>query len=353
MNKKRASSTVFVIIFFVLFLAFTTFAVDGTIIFTTRAKLQNATEQSALAGASEFVNSPGAVSSTAQNTFNILKADGLSNATATVSVDGSSKKVLVSTTMPAQPFFLALLGVAKIDLKAKACAVSEELPVTAHYTGVNWVNPSAAYLSDILSRDTNLNDTAIILPLGDTISASYASGFPYFDLIDEGEDALSLGPGGFVTIKLPAPILDKPGYDLHIKEAGFAKEGYMVFAGLDVNPDKPYVQHNNQGDGIKWINMTCTATPSIAGATDYATTNLGASSQQKVYGSAYFDIGAGCLGDVKMAKYIRIIDDNEETAYINGDKKKLYGEASTATAGADIEEVRVLNHVKLIKQSTL
>ena len=58
-----------------------------------------------------------------------------------------------------------------------------------------------------------------------------------------------------------------------------------------------------------------------------------------------------------MAKYIRIVDDNQESAFVtSGDgkyyKAMLYGESSTATAGADIDYVKVLNHVKLVPASS-
>ncbi len=58
-----------------------------------------------------------------------------------------------------------------------------------------------------------------------------------------------------------------------------------------------------------------------------------------------------------MAKYIRIVDDNNESAFVTSDastyyKTMLYGEASSTTSGADIDAVSVLNHVKLIAASS-
>jgi hypothetical protein len=50
-----------------------------------------------------------------------------------------------------------------------------------------------------------------------------------------------------------------------------------------------------------------------------------------------------------MVKYIRIIDDNAEDAYYNGVKYDIYGDSSTATPGADIDTVKIFNHVRLIK----
>lgn len=374
MKKLKASSIVYIIFFLVSLLAFCAFAIDGTITLTNRAKLQNITEMTALAAAAEFKYSLTAnkssiethVVNSAQNTFNLLKRDSLSSANINVIADaGATNKVTVTTNFISQPFFLSFIGVSGINLQAKAIAVSESLDVNAKYTNINWVTPSAVYLSDILSKNLNMNDTAILLPLGDFYSASYdnlATGYVYFNFINNNGDniPLSLGPGGFITIKLPSPIIDKPGNDLYIKELG-ALEGYMVFAGLDNNPDNPYMQKGREGDGISWINISCSGTPEITdinglvGGYTISTDNLGI--QNRFFGSAYFDLGDSCTGGISMAKYIRIVDDNNESAFVTSGtsttsnsyyKAMIYGEASTATAGADIDFVRVLNHVRLV-----
>lgn len=371
MNKKNASATIYIIFFFVMFLAFAAFAVDGTIVFTNRLKLQNATETTALAAAAEFNSSTGVSVATIQNaaedTFDFLKKDTSLTAAKITSadVDLVSKKVKVNVNMIAQPFFLAFLGVTGISLDAKATAISESLNVQSDYSGViNWVTASAAYVSDILSMNADIsttndyNDTAILLPLGSFYSASYdlASGYVNFRLIDSKDgNPLSLGPGGFVTIKLPAPIVDKDGYDLYIKEIG-ALEGYMVFAGLDVDPTNPYVNVDKPGGGIYWVNISSCGTSDVAALSTSAhqtSNNTYLGSEDKFYGSGNFDIGA-C--GISMAKYIRIVDDNEESAFVKSNdnnyyKAMLYGEASTATSGADIDEVVVLNHVKLVSSS--
>lgn len=366
-NKRHKASTItFIIFFIVVFLALSAFAVDGTMTFTNRMKLQNITEETALMAASEFNYSNSASSSdlysqvyaTAQNIFYYLKQDGLQYATMNLAIDPDSRKVSITTTFVSQPFFLSFLGVSGVNLTAKAGAISEALPVTANYSGINWLTASAAYLSDILSKDVNLNDTAIMTPLGKTPSASYDSttGFVMFSNISSSTTPLSLGPGGFITIKLPAPITDKTGYDLYIKECGEALEGYMVFAGIDNNPNKPYVNSSNTGDGISWINITSTGTSEYSAldssALQTANTQLPTNIQDKIYGSAYFDISKKNLS---MVKYIRIVDDNQESAFYkdsttgNYYKAMIYGEASTNTAGADIGSVQVLNHVYLVK----
>lgn len=383
-TKRRASSTIYIIFLLVLFLAFAAFAVDGTIVFTNRMKLQNVAEMTALAGASEFNYVTGAlpagivleVRQTATKTFQLLKSDSLQSAQILdvndndndagsdgidddVEVNTATKHVRINVRYISKPFFLSFLGVSGITLSAKACAVSEPLSVTANYGGINWVTPNAAYRSDILSKNVNMNDTAILNPLGNFYSASIDSGtkFVNFSLIDsENSQPLSLGPGGFITIKLPAPIIDKTGNDLYIAEAGGALEGYMVFAGIDKDPANPYVDAGKVGGGISWINMTGSGTSTmLANPFGVASTNLSTGPQAKFYGSGYFDIAKSGLS---IVKYIRIIDDNAENGFMKNAsdgqyyKTMLYGEASSATSGADIDAVNVLNHVKLIPASS-
>jgi hypothetical protein len=365
-TKKQASSLIYMIFFIFAFLAFIAFVVDGTITFANSAKLQSITEATALAAAAEFNYSSsattaqiqGQVGTIAYQTFKLLKQNRLNVATCNVLVNVSSRTVTISSEYISQPFFLSFLGVSGIKLEANASAISEPLYVTANYEGVNWLTASAAYLSDILSlsEDSNLNDTAILTPVGNFPAASYSNGFPLFNLIDEGDNkSLSLGPGGFITIKLPAPIVDKPGYDLFIEEAGDALEGYMVFAGLDVDSTNPYVNANKTGGGIYWVNISSIGTSAYSALGSSANqtasgTQLSTSTQDKFYGSGYFDIGK--ISGVSMVKYIRIVDDNQESAFMATDgtyyKTMIRGEASTATAGADIDYVEVMNHVKLV-----
>lgn len=408
MKKIKASSTVFIIAFFVAFLAFSAFAVDGTIIFTQRAKLQSATEAAALAGASAFNSSSNAptvqlnVVNAAKNTFKLIQVDSLQNLDVTKLSDFNPEvsiahnEIRITTNYIAQPFFLAFLGVTGIKLEAKACATSEPLYVKANYSTVNWITTAGAYFSDIISKDLNLHDTAILTPLGNFFSASIdnSTGWVMFDALDIDLPSrtppipagtvvpLSLGPGGFITLKMPAPIIDKPGADLYIKEVGDAVEGYFVFAGLDNNPGEttdnslttgPYVRADKPGAGITWVNISCSGTPEVKDMNGligaYSVSTDGLNLQTKFYGSGYFDLGSSCItgtaNDISMAKYIRIVDDNSESAFVKNSvgnvpatnpptyyKAMLYGEASTDTAGADIDSVSVLNHVRLISPSS-
>lgn len=381
MRRKNASAVVYLMFFFVVLLAFCAFAVDSTIIFTARAKLQNATESAAMAGASMYGVAFGsgeekdsALSSYPLKAFDVYKGDDLENAKATSEYNDSLQQIRVTSSCLCQPYFLAFLGISTIKINATAVAISESMPVTANYSSINWITASAAYLSDIVSNPdakgdgsvstaSNYNDTAILLPVGNFESGSVDSdtGNMHFDYLAKGDSTpLSLGPGGFITIKLPAPIVDKPGKDLYISEMGHSQEGYFVFAGLDKDPKNPYVQHDRPGAGILWKNISCSGT---TGKYDYEA-NLGAyevqtpsfGNQAKFYGSGYFDLGASCSG-VSMAKYIRIIDDNNESAFVKDTigtmdgkyyKAMMTGESSTITSGADIDYVEVLNHVRLI-----
>lgn len=387
MKKRNASAVVYLIFMFTTLLGFCAFAIDATIIFTTRAKLQSATEMTAFAAASAFNSStmviPSDIESAANNTFNLLKVSDLKHAKIVTPIDVklNSKKVLIKTQVNAQTYFLAFLGVPYVELNAQALAVSEELPVTANYTNINWVTRSQAYITDIISKWLNFNDTAILSPIGGFMSASIEqfSSKPLFYLIAGDDDTpLSLGPGGYITVKLPNPIIDKPGPDLFVKESGASLEGYFVFVGLDKSPTNPYVDYSQPGDGIKWKNISCSGISDSkqagnnVGAYEVSTTTLGP--QVKFYGSGSFDIGGSCSGapfNLSMAKYLRIVDDNDESAFVkstlpqvppppapqpappyNYYKAMMYGESSTPTAGVDIDTINVLNHVKLRPPST-
>lgn len=391
-TKKNASTIVFVIFFFFMFLVFAAFGVDGTIVLANRAELQYATEQAALAGASAFTYSTTATDAdrrtaatqAANSAFNLLNKGSLKSSTINISFPATAswRRIHINTTMVSQPFFLSFFGISGINLSADAYAASEPLAASSNYgTAINWITQSASYLSDILSRTANYHDTTILRPLGSTTavntSASYNTATattPMFSLINSSDGSpLSLGPGGFITIKLPAPVVDKPGPDIYVREAGTALEGYFVFAGIDINPYAPYVDANNVGAGISWINISCSATPEIQDSNTVTSSNLNnfyvaatnstvTQNQNKFYGSAYYDISNSCItgtaNGISLVKYIRIIDDNQETAFVSlpGDtsnprhfyKTMLYGESSTSTAGADIDQVLVLNHVRLM-----
>lgn len=349
-KRKQASSIIYIIFFLTTFLAFSAFAVDGAIVLTNRIKLQNITEQAALAAASQFNSSTSLavartnVNLSALGIFNILRVDSLRSAQVNVSF-GSGKNVCLESRFVSQPFFLAFLGVTGINLEAKSCAVSEAFDVNASNTLINWVSASAAYRSDIIFIDGDSDDTAILTPFGNANSVSFTGGSIKFPLLfSEDDEPLSLGPGGYLTLKLGRPAVDKPGNDIYIKESGEAKEGYKVYAGIDLDPVfQPYADKNKPGAGIRWTEITSTCRSADSLPTVYA--------DGKCYGSTYFDIQD--IANVSVIKYLRIVDDNEEVAYAKNssgsyEKYNIYGEAATNTPGADIDAIKVLNHVRLV-----
>lgn len=358
MAKKKASSTLYFIFFFIIFLAFCAFAVDGAIVLTNRAKLQNITESAALAAAEQFNSASDPttnVANTATTTFSLLQQDNLKMAIIDPPVvDTGSRIVTITTHMVSQPFFLTFLGVTGINLYARAKATSEPLTVRATgYSGINWLTKYRPYMTDIIDKDS-----AILKSLSTNANMSYSGTNIKWDNISSGAagQPLSLGPGGFITIKLPVPIINKPGADLSIDETGKAYEGYMVFAGLDANPDNPYSDYTTPNGDLRWVNISCAgvAKPPLVGYTvrSSVSTNIGA--QDVFYGNGNFDLSNSCLGNnVNMVKYIRIVDDNSESAYIQDPSDNqyyqtmLYGESSTTTPGADINSVQVLNYVHL------
>ena len=386
-NKKKASSIVYIIFFFVFFLALCAFAIDATIIFTNREKVQNAAEIAALAGASAFETDDNAKAiKAATDTFKLLVPGGAKIPSYTdtkffevktfikTTPNGTERRVLVSVKALSQTFFLTFLGSSEVPLDANACAVRENLPIKSTYgSKVIWMSSAATYTSDILSTkyiaddQNNYKNTAMVLPLGNSLSgaksASYSTATPTtpnLGLIDSSDKSpLSLGPGGYITIKLPAPIVDKPGNDLYVEEIGAAKEGYLVFAGIDNNPDNPYVDPTLPKGLISWVNISCSGNNDGLGdiVPKFPMADLInlTTKKDKVYGSAYFDLKNTCISTVvngksnlNLAKYLRIIDDNAEDAYYGNNYVNIYGEASTSTAGADIDSVKILDHVRLI-----
>lgn len=362
MSKKNASTLIYLIFLFSVILAFCAMAIDATIIYTTRMKLQDATEKAAMAGAGEFskttISIPEqthieqAAKSKARNTFKHFLFGALNqNNTKIDSVEAkySSRKILINSSVSSPTFFLAFLGVQSVKVKAKVCAVSEKLDVKNNTTPtIMWITLKALYYSSVINHP---QDTSIAGPLGQVISANPEAKFNLITNLDG--HPLSLGPGGYLTVKLPVPLVNKPGYDLFIEEAGDALEGYFVFAGLDVDSAEHYLNQSSPGFGIQWKNITCSAVGERPKLGPYTVDTPPTGNQKKIYGSAYFDLGDDCV-NLSLVKYIKIVDDNSESAFVfNQDtdsyyKTMLYGEASTATAGADIDAIQVLNFVKLI-----
>lgn len=366
---KKGNTVITLVMFFGIIMAFCAFAIDFTIVLTQRAKLQSITEKSAIAAASNYAfldnltpNSD-KVEEGARKTLDLFKDRRMPSVEISeIELKPNNKAVFVKTKALVPTYFLGVLGIGTIKIEAQSSAISE----------TRWLDSSQPKVMsetrDIISQGGVLvnadlkQDTNILPPLSEAKSASFINEENTInaDLIygEPDEKPLSLGAGGYVTLRLPILLTNKKGNDLYIKEAG-TNEGYFIFAGIDANPKKPYLDAENQGDGIKWVNISCTGTPETTGV------NSGAYSvfvpslfswQTKFYGSGYFDLGASCSdgyeGDISAARYVKIIDDNEENGLsANNQPVWLLGESSNVTSGADIDAVGILNSVRLIKTS--
>lgn len=371
-KKRQGVSVIVVVLSIFTLLGFAGLAIDLSVILNVRVELQKATEAAALAGASVYEAESDQANTTnvAYNTFGSFQTNLLKNATITKlefhAPSGSTpvNALRVSSSINTRTYFFALLGVEYVNLQARSAAVN-----TMYYLSTNAPTyPTIGSLINAIIDDSNIVD-----PLGSTrnTSKSYDKATIYYDNIIGLPDTktLSLGAGGYITMRLPKPMIDKEGPDLYIKESG-NREGYFVFAGIDNNFNSPYYNSSNPGDGIKWVNISCTGIPENGDTTGnigaYRTSvfyQSGTIELTKFYGSGYFNLGAACTNDpqnynanIKKATYLKIIDDNTEDGFIdpgNGTQPKgvptlLLGDSSSATPGADIDAVGVMHHARLI-----
>ena len=418
--KRKGASIIILAFSLIAILGLSSLVVDLGMILNRRYELQKAVESAALISASEYelyesdqdtagdfrlrfppdakINN----STTGVAGINYKKLKDTNQFlqygtdTVNISFDKDSRAVKVEATATVHTYIISILGIKKIKIYAKAAAVN--VPV---YLSRLFPKPNGSILSgenDLAVPGPDYKDTEIHDPLGsDTTGGAHPTGTAYnrnnkFDNIYGPPDSksLSLGPGGFITIKLPATIYDGKGADFIIYERGNA-EGYFVFAGIDVNPANPYIDAANPGGGIKWINVSCTGIPLYAKMDDdetigsYRTTvsvNGSSYTVYKFYGSGLFDLGDRCdsLTDgaiydptqvttapsIKNVKYLKIIDDNMEDGFFlqprlnftnhpnsttnteHGIPMIMPGEHSTFTPGADIDAIAILHHSRLI-----
>ncbi len=335
--------------------------------------------------------------------FNQLLSIGVkSEPSITFNKDSRAIMVEVNATFPT--YFISIFGIPGIEVQAKAAAVN--VPV---YLSERFPRPTGSIINGLngpADPGVDYRDTHIRPPLGwDTSAGAHPTGTVFnrnsdFNNIYGRPDgkSLSLGPGGYVTIKLPATIYDGKGADFIIYERGHA-EGYFVYAGVDADPADPYIDALNTPDPdsgkrrINWINISCTGIPLYARLDDDEM--LGAHRTQvirngvsytdyKFYGSGLFDLGAKCVNaidgtvydgtdssssiQIKNIKYLKIIDDNIEDGFflqprldfINHPSATpvdtphaipmiIPGEHSTFTPGADLDSIEILHHSRLIR----
>lgn len=370
-NKRKAVSLVVITFSLVTFFIMAGFSIDVGYVFNYQNELQKALESAALVGASalepkisESSTSSISVSTpTSQSvkdimtttlkkitTVNPLLSKNASEITnASIEVNQISKAVRITTSITIKPFFISFVGINKINISGKAAAMaypgylSKLFPETSTGTG------SLIY-SDIrtpVGGNSNVNNN---------IDNIYGP--------PDGK-GLSLGAGGMIVLRLPLPLVDDSGADLYISELGNAK-GYFVLAGIDADPNNPFVSNSQPGSGIYWQNISCTGistmpTNSQTRATGaYITAqNIGPyyiSNDSKFYGSGLFDLSAKCNGssynaNITNAQYLMIIDDDMEDGFMAdnpADPVLLLGDHSSITPGVTIDAIAILHHSKLI-----
>jgi len=374
-KSKKGVSLVIVVLAITTIMAFAGLVVDIGMVQNCQNELQKATENAALVAASTlepFTDSYGntkidttKATAVAQDIFNYLKNPFIdSYGNISVEIKPKSKAVYVKSSAKSRTYFLQVVGIHYINVEAQASAMS-----------------SPSYLSEnsILSiegssimTDTTV-DTHIRDPLGDTKNASL--NYAYFLKKEHlmglpDNNAIHLGPGGYITIKLAKPIIDAEGPDLYIAEAG-NMEGYFVFVGTDKDSSNPYINEAKPGAGIEWTNISCTGIPSAPDSSGYLGAyytlvdylNGSPTAEAKFYGSGYFDLGGKCIngmtetyggtaGRIAAAKYIKIIDDNTEDGFMADNPSVpvlLLGEHSGITPGADIDAISIFHKTRLIR----
>jgi hypothetical protein len=373
-NKKGVSLAI-AALGMVTILSFAGLVIDTGMILNYRNELQKAVETAALLGASnlepikdsdKIYIDTSQIKKIIQETFDYTKTGFLRNAEMKAAdntycdINAESKTVRVYATVNAPTYFLKFIWIPYVKIQAQAAAMSAPFYLSPDF-------PKEPVIGSLIT-DTSA-DTDIRNPVGDNYNANidpadftvnYANiyGFP-------DNRALHLGPGGYIMLRLPVPLVDRGGFDLYIRELGNL-EGYFVFAGTDVNPSNPYINEGTPGDGIEWTNISCTGTPSdISNSTAIGAYKVNVDylngmtiSLTKFYGSGFFDLDLSCTNDpqnynghIKTVKYIKIIDDNSEDGFMADNpniSSLLIGEHSSPTPGADIDSVGVFHHTRLI-----
>ncbi len=367
-NKRKGVSLIILALGIVTLMGFASFVTDLGMIINARNELQKVVESVALVGSSNLEPQQDAAGNVTVDTSQVVTImtdtynqminsnPMIADATAPViTFNGQSKAVRIFATLDVGTYFAKIIGINAVRVQAQAAAVS-----SPYYLNANF--PKGFSPGSII-RETS-GDSDVRKPVGDNENVNMlfdgALGAP-------DNKVLTLGPGGYLTMRFTMPLMDGVGADLYVREIGNL-DGYYLFAGNDADPDNPYINEVMTGAGINWVNISCTGIPvdidpstspigSYLANVNYAS---GTTKEAKFYGSGIFDIGKTCTdstgnviydGNVKGVKYLKIIDDNSIDGFLREDATKpvlLIGENSSITAGADIDAVAVLHHTRLI-----
>lgn len=395
-RKKKPGVSIILLVFSLLtLLGLSALVIDLGIILNQRYEMQKAVESAALLAASEYeaywasifimpnesliTDSDSGIAAQhyhALKNINQVLFQGKEQAPLNVELKPSSRAVKVESTFNVPTYFLGVLGITSVQIPAKAAAVASPVFLSSRFP-----RPAGSIVSGVSSsyRDTHIRD-----PLGGTSGSAktYNHNNSFNNIYGKPDGkALSLGPGGHITIRLPAMIYDGKGFDFIIYERGHA-EGYFVYAGVDADPTNPYISAANPGGGIQWVNISCTGIPlyvksgyTIDAYKTTVTVNGSSTTDYKFYGSGIFDLGMKCSDGgtefydgtdstdaprIKNVKYLKIIDDNVEDGFLIQPKfgmeasqpaaipMLIPGEHSSFTPGADIDAIEILHHSRLI-----
>lgn len=128
-KQRKASTIISVIAFFAVFFIFCGFAIDFSMIVTTRNQLQTAVETTALSSASE-INSTEA-EKTARKIFSYSKTNSLKNSQITnIAIKKDSNAILIEASVPAQTYFLSALGIKTVEIQARSAAMIDSIKLT-------------------------------------------------------------------------------------------------------------------------------------------------------------------------------------------------------------------------------
>ena len=419
-KKKRASSLLILVFSLMITVLLLELTVDMGIFLNCRYQVQKAAELTALMTIAEFeayqdtdynIKYPTTAQMTAFAKDNFDKIiDGyikynnpfIVNSNPTVIVEfypqyRHSRAIFIHVSAEVKTYFLSFINIKSLKFWAHAAAANVPLPLDRDslmfdlatappYPASYSILPQSETISSVTYSYGNTSSTEIDTNM--TINDNRSRSHPE-DILGQPDGwALSLGPGGYIILKLPKPIVNGRGFDLLVHTRG-NNYGYFIFLGNDADPNNPY-----PGGNIEWTNISCTSVAINAELADvgYAQRNSYLSKMHaynaaqnpqtfmtpKVYGSSYFELDSRCetylnetlyssdnlnVPGINSAKYIMIMDDNLEDGFsaydsmvtdvlpahsLDWNMTYFPGQHASLTPGVSIDSILVLHNPVLI-----